>query len=86
MSKLSALERLKKPVMKGERCLTCERFGACVNWVIWASEMYQVPAEFIAQKVLRGLITHNTAPEEIQRMFEQEWKVPRKQRKDHKGT
>lgn len=74
MSKLSALERLKKPVMKGERCMTCERYGACVNWVIWAAEAYQVPPEFIARKVLRGLITSETPPEEIQSMFREEWK------------
>jgi hypothetical protein len=69
MSKLTALERLRKPIFKDDRCLVCEKYGACVNWVIWVSETYQIPAEFIARKVIKGLITYQTTPEEICEMY-----------------
>ena len=72
MSKLSALSRLGQPVMKHGRCLTCERYGACVDWVLWAANNCQVPPEFLARKVLKGLITSETSFEEIKTMYQRE--------------
>jgi len=72
MSKLTAMSRLKSPVMKGGRCLTCERYGACSDWVIWAAFQCHVPPEFLARKVLKGLISSQTPLEEITRLYEQE--------------